>query len=100
MKMKINNKQIKSLFLMSLLGSGLGKEEKSTNQTEVAHPNGINLNSLPQMASNLTVGKNESDPTLIFAGMPIFFKSSLSGVQLQGTSGFPVVPIGSNEDCD
>lgn len=46
--MKINNKQIKSLVLLSLVGSGLGKEESSNNQSE------LTLNSLPQIGTNFT----------------------------------------------
>ena len=34
--MKINNQKVKSLVLLSLLNSVLGKEEKSTNQTEIS----------------------------------------------------------------
>ena len=36
MKINLNNNKIKSLFLLSLVGSGLGKEEKTNNQTEIA----------------------------------------------------------------
>src|SRR6185312_2628844 len=73
--MKINNNKIKSLFLLSLVGSGLAKEEKSNNQSEITS-NEINLNSLPQMGVNLTAGGNETEPTLVFAGMPIFFRGN------------------------
>ena len=52
--MKINSKTIKSLFLLSLVGSASAKEEKSTNQTEIAYSNVIGLNLLPQMGANLT----------------------------------------------
>ncbi|CAI2192939.1 12679_t:CDS:1 [Funneliformis geosporum] len=68
--MKINNNKIKSLFLLSLVGSGLAKEENAKNQTEILS-DGINLNSLPQMATNLTKRENDPDKTLIFAGYPI-----------------------------
>jgi len=75
MKMKINNKQIKSLFLLSLVGSNLAKEESSNNQTEIAHSNEINLNSLPQLGVNLTDAKitdeNSSEQIDFFAGYPI-----------------------------
>ncbi|CAG8449701.1 11237_t:CDS:2 [Racocetra fulgida] len=36
--MKINSKKIKSLFLLSLVGSASGKEEKPNNQTEISYP--------------------------------------------------------------
>ena len=99
--MKINNKQIKSLFLMSLVGSGVGQEENSNNQTEITYPNETNLNSLPKLATNLTAGENDSDPTLIFAGYPISFGTypvTTGGPHYtaQCTAGFMVVNTHSN----
>ena len=55
--MKINNNKIKSLFLLSLVGSSLAKEEKPDNQTEITHSNEISFNSLPEMGTNFTHGK-------------------------------------------
>jgi len=81
MKMKINNKQIKSLFLLSLLGSSLGQEEKSTNQTEIAHSNGLSFNSLPEMGTNFTKRGNETDPIRVFAGMPMFLRGNSASNQ-------------------
>jgi hypothetical protein len=73
--MKINNNKIKSLFLLSLVGSGAGKDKNLTNQSEIAYPNGINLNSLPKLVSNLTDKKftDEDDPNQFdfLAGYPI-----------------------------
>lgn len=54
--MKINNKKIKSLFLLSLVGSGVG-QQVSENQTEMAYSNEISFNSLPQMGTNFTSAK-------------------------------------------
>jgi hypothetical protein len=70
-----------------LLNSATGKED---NQTE------LTLNSLPQMATNLTKRGNETDPTLVFAGMPIFFNKD--GVdQGRCMSSFVVVPAEANK---
>jgi len=63
--MKINSNKIKSLFLLSLVGSNLAKEEKTDNQSE------LTLNSLPQITTNFTKRGNETDPTLVFGGYPI-----------------------------
>ena len=63
--MKINSNKIKSLFLLSLVGSNLAKEEKMDNQSE------LTLNSLPQITTNFTKRGNETDPTLVFGGYPI-----------------------------
>lgn len=66
--MKINSKTIKSLFLLSLVGSASAKEENSKNQSE------INLNLLPQMMLNLTEeGNTDKGPVqnLLAAGSPI-----------------------------
>lgn len=93
--MKVNSQKIKSLFLLSLLGSSLGKEEKSDNQTEISYPN-----SLPKLATNLTAEGNETEPILVYAGMPIFFNGSIAGDQGRCMSSFPVVPIGPSDDCD
>lgn len=62
-------KKLKSLFLLSLVGSGLGKDKKADNQTE------INLNSLPQMGANFTKREDNSNQTLLFAGYPIIIES-------------------------
>jgi hypothetical protein len=84
--MKINNNKIKSLFLLSLVGSGLAKEESSKNQTAI-----LNDNQIPQMAADLTERQNNPDKTLFFGGMPIAF-----GDQLGCGSGFVVVPNEEN----
>ena len=63
--MKINSNKLKSLFLLSLVGSNLAKEEKTDNQSE------LTLNSLPQIGTNFTKRGNETDPTLVFGGYPI-----------------------------
>jgi len=63
--MKINSNKIKSLVLLSLVGSNLAKEEKTDNQSE------LTLNSLPQIGANLTKRQDNSDPILIFGGYPI-----------------------------
>jgi len=66
--MKINSKTIKSLFLLSLVGSASAKEENSKNQSE------INLNLLPQMMLNLTEeGNTDKGPVqnLLAAGSSI-----------------------------
>jgi len=93
--MKINSNKIKSLVLLSLVGSNLAKEEKTDNQTE------LTLNSLPQITTNFTKRGNETDPTLVFAGMSIFFEQGLRPGYNQTScmNGFPLVPTGSNEDC-
>ena len=64
--MKINNQKVKSLVLLSLIGS---TSAKKGNQSE------ITLNSLPQMETNLTKRGNDSSQTLIYAGMPISLMS-------------------------
>ncbi|CAI2197967.1 129_t:CDS:2, partial [Funneliformis geosporum] len=81
-------------------GSGLAKEENSKNQTEI-FSDGINLNSLPQMATNLTKREDNPEPTLVFAGYPISLSVPLQddkGVNRiytkQSTAGFMIV----NED--
>jgi hypothetical protein len=97
--MKINNNKIKSLILLSLLGSGSAKEENSTNQSEIAS-NGINLNSLPQMATNLTKREDNPDQILVYAGLPIFFKASASGEdQEQCVANFALVDTRENDEC-
>jgi len=63
--MKINSNKLKSIFLLSLVGSNLAKEESSKNQSE------LTLNSLPQITTNFTKRGNETDPTLVFGGYPI-----------------------------
>src|SRR6185295_19882346 len=93
--MKINNNKIKSLFLLSLVGSGLGNQE-SQSQSEIPH-----LNSLPRMATNLTERQSNSNQTLVFAGYPISLSVPLENnngfkrlYTKQGTAGFMIV----NED--
>jgi hypothetical protein len=99
--MKINNNKIKSLFLLSLVGSGLTKEEKSNNQTGIAD-NGVSLNSLPQLATNLTDTKiaDESPERNVYAaGTPALFSvRSINGVVgNKCTGGFAVVNTNSSE---
>jgi hypothetical protein len=64
--MKINNHKVKSLTLLSLIGS---TSAKKGNQSE------INLNSLPQMGTNLTSAKitKRDNPLqkVLMAGSPI-----------------------------
>jgi hypothetical protein len=87
--MKINNNKIKSLIFLSLVGSASTNEEKPTNQSA------LNLNSLPQIATNLTKREDNPDPTYLFAGMPIFINKD--GVdQGRCMSSFAVVPT---EEC-
>lgn len=97
--MKINNQKVKSLALLSLIGSGLGKKEKSTSKSKTSSPSAISLDSLPKLAANLTAGGNETEPTVLFAGMPIFFRDPVAGDQLECGSGFAVVKSGS-EECE
>jgi len=95
MKINLNNNKIKSLFLLSLVGSGLGKEEKTNNQTEIASKE-INLDFLPKIAANLTEQGNDADPTLVFAGMPILFRDEKIGDQGICVTSFAVVPTKEN----
>jgi hypothetical protein len=95
--MKINNKKIKSLILLSLVGSGLGKEN---NHTEIAHPKGINLNLLPQIAVNLTKREDNPDELLIFAGYPIVLMDDRNRENTKNcTLGFAVL-YNDSPDCD
>jgi hypothetical protein len=94
--MKINHK-IKSLFLLSLVGSTSAKEENSKNQSE------INLNSLPQLSANLTEGEgNSSQALLFFAGYPISlgvetYDGSGKKWRKYSTAGFVVVNTNSSK---
>ena len=80
--MKINNHKVKSLVLLSLLNSVLGKEEKSTNQTEISSSIGMDFPMLENQnqSSNLVanfgeknIAKRDSSPPKIYypAGYPI-----------------------------
>jgi hypothetical protein len=91
MKININNRKIKSLVLLSLVGSGLGKEENSKNQTQ------INLNSLPQLATNLTKREDSPDQTLFYAGYPIDFGPPVDYWKATCSSGFAIVPSDVND---
>jgi hypothetical protein len=86
--MRINSNKLKSLILLSLVGSNLAKEEKTDNQSE------LTLNSLPQIGTNFTKRENETDPTYLFAGMPIYLGSFGGNYQIC-LNGFPVVLSGS-----
>lgn len=54
--MKINNNKIKSLFLLSLVGSGVG-QQTTNNQTEALVPSEISYPILPQSTTNFTSSK-------------------------------------------
>jgi hypothetical protein len=101
--MKINNNKIKPLFLLSLVGSNLAKEEKTTNQSKIVYPDGKNLNSLPQLATNLTDTKitNESPyQNVLVAGYPILVSiNGLNGTLLSNkcTGSFVIVNTNSSE---
>ena len=71
--MKINNNKIKSLFLLSLVGLGLGKEEQQ-NQTEALVPGKTIYPVLPQLTTNFTSAEiiQESPvQNMLIAGYPI-----------------------------
>jgi hypothetical protein len=70
MKMKINSKKIKSLFLLGLVGSGATRQA-SNNQTGV-----LNDNQLSEMATNLTKREDTPDPRVLFAGYPIIVENT------------------------
>ena len=91
--MKINNNKLKSLILLSLVGSASTNEEKPTSQSE------LTLNSLPQMGVNFTKRGNETDPIFyVFAGYPIFIEDD-SGANLGNcTLGFAVNIVSNNND--
>jgi len=95
--MKINNNKIKSLFLLSLAGSVLAKEEKANNQTEITYSDGVRLNSLPQLATNLTKREDNSDPTLVFGGYPINFVTSVTQDRYNCSFGFAVTYSEAND---
>jgi hypothetical protein len=63
--MKINSNKLKSIFLLSLVGSNLAKEEEVSNQSE------LTLNSLPQIGTNFTKRQDNPDPILVFGGYPM-----------------------------
>lgn len=89
--MEINNNKIKSLFLLSLVGSGSATE---TNQT------GINLNNnqFPEMAVNLTKREDNPDPTLIFAGYPVLVTEDHGGKK--GCTASFAVSYTNSPDCE
>jgi len=87
--MKINSNKLKSIFLLSLVGSNLAKEESSKNQSE------LTLNSLPQIGANFTKRENETDPTLIFGGYPIAFEN-----QKNCFASFALIEAKYNDDCE
>jgi len=79
--MKINSNKLKSLILLSLVGSASTNEQKPTNQSE------LTLNSLPQMGANFTKRENETDPTFVFGGYPLF----IGGGGPSCSAGFAIV---------
>lgn len=94
--MKINNNKIKSLFLLSLVGSGLGKEEKANNQTEI-----LNANQFPTVATNFTDAKitdKGSEQNVLVAGASALFGANTTNgiVRNKCTGGFVVVNANSN----
>src|SRR5689334_13398705 len=98
MKVNLNNKQIKFIFLLSLVGSSATNEQKPTNQSE------LTLNSLPQIATNLTERQDNPDPILFFAGYPVSVgvdtkqqDGTLKTIKGYCTAGFSVVNTNSSE---
>jgi len=60
--MKVINKKDKLLFLLSLAGSSLGKEEKFSNQTGV-----LDNNQFPKATTNFTTRSEDNpDPKVFF----------------------------------
>ena len=78
--MKINSNKIKSLILLSLVGSASTNEQKPTNQSE------LTLNSLPQIGANFT--KREDDKNSILSGSKLSVKTEKVNVDF--TAGFAV----------
>jgi hypothetical protein len=93
--MKINNHKVKSLTLLSLIGS---TSAKKGNQSE------INLNSLPQMGTNLTSAKitkrDEVYQKVYVAGTPALFGINTTKNEVfrnKCTGGFAIVK--NNDTC-
>jgi hypothetical protein len=92
--MKINNQNVISLALLSLIGS---TSAKKGNQSE------INLNSLPQMGTNLTSAKitkrDEVYRKVYVAGNPALFGLNTDNgvVRNRCTGGFVIVK--NNDTC-
>jgi len=103
--MKINSNKLKSLFLLSLLGSGTG-QQSTDNQTEVLVDSGTNHPVLPQLVTNFTYIKmaQEDDPKqdMYIAGTPILstFKRKDGSLlpSKKCTSGFSIVKTGGCSD--
>jgi len=97
MKINLNNKKIKSLFLLSLVGSSSAKEN---NQTGISS-NEINLNSL-----NLTdakVADESSVQNVLVAGSPILITANSYPdniiYQSKCSSSFLIVNTNSSDYC-
>ncbi|CAG8632015.1 15_t:CDS:2 [Paraglomus brasilianum] len=74
--MKLNNEKIKSIFLLSLVGSGTG-QQSADNQTEVLINSGTNHLALPQLVTNFTHTKmaqeGDSEQNVYVAGASVLF---------------------------
>ena len=73
MKININNKKIKSLFLLSLVGSSVG-QQASENQTEALVPSATSYPVLPQLSTNFTsaeIIQKGPEQNVLIAGYPI-----------------------------
>ena len=97
--MKVNSNKIKSLILLSLVGSSTTNEQKSTNQSK------LTLNSLPQIGTNFTSSKitqRDSGQNVYVAGVPVLFTFKRNDGSLlpskKCTSGFSVVKTGGCSD--
>src|SRR6185312_6063011 len=100
--MKINSNKIKSLIFLSLVGSGLGKDEKSNNQSGI-----LNDNQFPEIVANLTNSRRVQEGSVQYvyiAGAPIMtsFKSN-DGSPLPSkkcTGGFAIIKTGEIGKCE
>jgi len=102
--MKINLNNIKSLFFLSLVGSGWGKKEKSTSKSKTlttAYPSAISFDSLPQIGTNASEEASSADPTLVLGGYPILMMDDLNRENIKNcTISFFTLYTNSSDDCE
>src|SRR6185436_5323905 len=92
--MKINSNKLKSLILLSLVGSASTNEEKPTNQSE------LTLNSLPEIGTNLTKQGDDSDPTFVFGGYPVLMMDDLNRENIKNCTISFFTLYRNSSDCD
>lgn len=100
--MKINNNKIKSLFLLGLVGSGVG-QQTTNNQTEALVPGKTIYPVLPQLTTNFTSSKiiqESPEQNMLLAGYPTLLGiNGLNGAVWNKCTGSFVIVNSNSTEC-